>query len=609
MQPEIFGFLIASSVVDFSQHNSLGFIVYLTIFAIIIQCFLFTNYIFLLFLLFELISLLSCFLIFRLKKERLSIANKVFGMYLLAGVCFLASIINLPFKTTISSLNLSNFSQIMLSIAICIKSGLFPFLWPQLACIADISVSAFLHSATAIQIGVYLLRKLKITFLMSKTIYYFCYSHFIFTLFIILFEKNPKKLLAYSTQISIACTLLQLCVKNDPALLAAIFYQALLKCVMFFCISKLIRSSPEWIDFIFFSIASISYLFFSPYKFTIEYLWLIKGINLYIFAKIALQLMGHFGFLKKFLGILLTLVEIIDIHRLIAFDFSIFFLISFMFRWDTSSWISASLLRLISVYNLDFTFDFLALYLFCLLFILEKLLQKVKKILILPTSFHLRIDFRYLFNFILKKVDTIIAIIFFIWFLTREKAFMKLVLLISKTEGQKLINRQFLPDFLKSFSYKEIILIPSLLFSFFGILCTTDKINLIFYLNLTSLVVVLLFWSYGAHEIAVTQLLSDCLFTIIMLKSTFFVSFTKLSFMNIFFSIIIFGLIIIYHPGAVPALQFPIDTVEKIILDYRLIDTLFEILIFYLIGKFLYPVRKDSETLKISKPENPSKID
>ena len=604
MQPEIFGFLIASSIIDFSQYSSISFILLLSIFTIMIQCFLFTNYIWLLFLLFELISLLSCFLIFRFKKERLFIANKVFGMYLLAGICFLASIINLPFKTTVSSLSLSNFSQIMLSIAICIKSGLFPFLWPQLACIADISVSAFLHSATAIQIGIYLLMKLKIAFLISKTIYYFCYSHFIFTLFMILFEENPKKLLAYSTQVSIACTLLQLCVKNDPALLAVVFYQALLKCVMFFSISKLIKSSPEWMDFFLFSIASVSYLFFSPYKFTIEYLWLIKGINLYIFAKIALQFMGYLGFLKNLAAISFTLIEIINIHRLIAFDFSIFFLISFILRWDTSCWISASLLRLISVYNLHFTLDLLALYLFCLLFVLGKLLQKVKKILILPTSFHLRIDFRGLFNFILKKEEIIIAIIFFTWFLAREKTFIKLIFPMSKTEGQKLISKQFLPNFLKSLSCKEIILIPSLLFSFFGILGTTDKINLIFYLNLTSLVVVLLFWSYGAHEIAVTQLLSDCLLTIIMLKSTFLVSFTTISFFNIFLSIVIFGSIIICHPGAVPALRFPIDTVEKIILDYRLIDTLFEILIFYLIGKFLYPVRKDSEILKISKPED-----
>ena len=142
---------------------------------------------------------------------------------------------------------------------------------------------------------------------------------------------------------------------------------------------------------------------------------------------------------------------------------------------------------------------------------------------------------------------------------------------------------------------KDLILIPCILFAFIKIILTSDKILFIFYMNIISLIVAILFSSYVANEIAITQILADMVFTIVLLKSNLKpipeIALTK----TIFFSIGTMLVIIIYHPGVNFGLQFPINTIEKIILDYRLIDTLFEILIFYLIGKLIYSKSKKSK--------------
>lgn len=615
MQPEIFGFLIASSVFDFWQYGNFTFIALLAAFALVIQSFLYTNYIWLSFLLFELISISSVFFVYRFKQERLLPATKVLFIYIIAGSCFLVSIIKIPFTATFSNLSLSTFSQIFLSAAICIKSGLFPFLWPQIASVADISVSAFMHSATAIQVGVYLLNKIQITPIISTVIYYTSYSHFIFTLPIILVEQNPKKLLVHSTQISVACTLLQICLSNNADIFKLIFYQAVLKSVMFFSIPNLLKNTPTWADLFLFTTASVFYLAFSPLKFVLPYLALIKGIQLYIFCKILLKFLFKLNIFESLLAMFAAFLEVGSINNLISFDFPFFFIVSWIFGWSTSSWISATLLRMVSVYKINFNLDLLTFYFGISLFLIEKILFWLKRIIapffINDNCFSKKegfIDLKKEFLFIAQKLEIIVILFIFFFFLGSRKLFGLERFIGLKNEGVKLLSQPISwISLLKKIPFKDISFLSFLLLSFNGILRTKSKLNFIFYLNSVSLIVVMLFWDYGAHEIAITQLLSDLLFTLILLKTDFKLSAISTTFLNFLIATAAFGGIILYHPGLSPSLEFPINTIQKIILDYRLIDTLFEVLIFYLIGVFLYSSNKNS-TKKANEIQDSKKI-
>ncbi|CAL4319468.1 NADH-quinone oxidoreductase subunit L [Buchnera aphidicola] len=92
----------------------------------------------------------------------------------------------------------------LISIGACAKSAQFPFHnWLLLAMAGPSPVSALIHAATMITAGVYLITRLRDLISFFPEIFYFLsfigVLTLIFSSFLAIFEKNIKKILAYST--------------------------------------------------------------------------------------------------------------------------------------------------------------------------------------------------------------------------------------------------------------------------------------------------------------------------------------------------------------------------------------------------------------------------
>lgn len=539
MGSEIFCLFITSSIEDFFYNRNLKFSLALLVFTFLVQWFLLTKYIWIMFFLFELISLFSIIFIFRFREERLKKTLSVFIITSISSLLLLYSIIEAPFSATFEEYSFSKnaITEIFLGICICIKSGLFPFLWPQIASIADISISAFFHSATAIQLGTYLLSKIEISSILSKTIIYLSYSHFLFILPIILLEKDIKKLLAHSTQLSIACNLIEICHLGFSKINSnLIFYQASLKTIMFFSIRDLKdKKILNIIDFVYFIISSLLYLTFTTHKMNLEYIGIIKGINIYIFSKIIIEFIKY----------------------------------PVVFCYSRIKLLNLLLIFLSLSYKLYFSLHLKSILFYIFLFFFEKIYSKI--VISVQTKFKNRKfdHFPYLLKEFANKSEIIYILSLLCFIIFKEK------------------NNHHLLSFL-FYTSNDLIFIPIILFTFVLIIRTLDKFLLVFYMNIIGIIIAILFSSYSASEIAVTQILADMLFALILLKSNLKVLENKIPMKGLLLAPMVFFAIMIYHPGINPGLKFPINKLEKIILDYRLIDTLFEVLIFYLIGTMIY---------------------
>ena len=117
--------------------------------SLLTYIFINTNLVWLGFLLWEMISIISAILIWNFESKKLDSALKTLFISLLSGTCYLFAIIRTPFDLSFASLemNLDIYAQIALTFAIIIKSGLFPFIWPQIASVASYNVSASLHKS------------------------------------------------------------------------------------------------------------------------------------------------------------------------------------------------------------------------------------------------------------------------------------------------------------------------------------------------------------------------------------------------------------------------------------------------------------------------------
>ncbi len=245
------------------------FYAYLNMFNFSMAGLLFSPNMFQMYIFWELVGVISYLLIgFEYKnKEKSEASRRVFLMNRVGDTALIAGIIivsyfmynyagNLSFAelafedmNVISTLFYAYTSTpyfwivcVLFIIAAAVKSAQFPFYtWLQDAMEAKLPVSALLHSATMVALGVYLIIRLVPFFVMEK---------YILTLIMIIgiitallcsilasIETHPKKVLAYSTSANLGLMFWAAGMGNIKACIILFIAHALIKSMLFLCLA------------------------------------------------------------------------------------------------------------------------------------------------------------------------------------------------------------------------------------------------------------------------------------------------------------------------------------------------------------------------------------
>lgn len=238
----------------FYMKKSSLFITYNNLFALSLILFVSSNNWLQMFIGMELMSLISYILINFYNDSNSTVKDTSFHIFLInkfGDVCFLIGmLISAAYLNTfnfkqglqyfqIFNMQLSDIFIIFMLISASVKSAQFGFMrWLTNAMIAPTPASAFLHGATIVSAGVFLLARI-------ESIYQFKYQSIVFALYFFisalfaaalsLKENDIKKILAYSTICKISFMLFACLMGN--VIIAILFFviHAFEKCLLFFC--------------------------------------------------------------------------------------------------------------------------------------------------------------------------------------------------------------------------------------------------------------------------------------------------------------------------------------------------------------------------------------
>lgn len=466
-------------------------------------------------ILWELVSIISAILIYDFKPENLENAIQVLFISLLSGACLLFSISTLPFDAGYQNLYTTP-AQIGLCLAIAIKSGFFPFIWPQIASVADYNVSASLHSVTAIQLGIYLALKTNIWLypLAQKILTIFCSATVVFGFFYLIWQKKIKSQVACITQVTNAAIVYSIFVEPNPEVLYTyVAFHALYKSVFFMWLGR-----KSWWICVMLVFLSLGFTYSSKSVISL----LSKSFIIFVFINIILQMRGKIGLFK--IG-----------------------LIDFLFP--------ITLFPLSAGLGMSFTKPSI------LMFILPPIMFALSRL-----NFRREFDLEPLGHFIYKSLGKLAYVLICV---------AGCVVVYFNTDLNNL-NR------LITSPLQLITLIPFLL-GLYILFRAKQKMDFVIGLNLVSTTIAVLLFENGGIEICATHIVADLIVTIVLLRSdNELYAPQKRHFLYVI--PIIFIIIIVTHKQTNFDLIFPVathlNTLNEIVVNWRLLDTLGEMLVF-----------------------------
>ncbi|WP_348769516.1 NADH-quinone oxidoreductase subunit L [Buchnera aphidicola] len=189
-------------------------------------------------------SALKAFVVTRISDIFLIIA--IFLIYQTYGTLNFQKIHYLSHFFSINSLNI-NFIAFFLLIGVLGKSAQFPLqTWLSDAMVGPTPVSALIHAATMVTVGVYLIARTHFLFLLAPNILYLISLIGILTILISSFsalvQKDIKRILAYSTMSQIGYMFLSLGIQAWSAAITHLITHAIFKALLFLSAGSLIIS-------------------------------------------------------------------------------------------------------------------------------------------------------------------------------------------------------------------------------------------------------------------------------------------------------------------------------------------------------------------------------
>lgn len=485
--------------------------------ALLMHFFINTEYLWIAYIWWELISIWSAILVYEFDSTRTVKTERILLISLISGAGFLYTILGLPITAKFTDLDLSNFYvQLGLIIAIWCKSGLFPLVWPQMASIAHACVTAYLHSATVIWCGIYLLLKIKPCSLITTTLSLGSYLTILWAWFRVSRESDMKKVLACLTQVQVASSIIMLNSGSSPTSIQTyILSHSIIKFVMFLGVDK--SRNNTTIDYI---ITIIMLLISSGF---ISYHDMATSQTIYA-ESISLIALFRFVMHHQKTQLLLSRQNIIQIAILLYISCN-----QHGFR--------------LPITQLAIAFGSYGL------------------IRIIPG-----IRFK-LGRFPLHQLHWLCAFCLIVYFGYSEFNYTPLIP----------IN-----------SIIDLLTLFALILGLWFIYKAKQRFDIIAGLNLLSMGVSASLMVYGGIEVAATQILADVIVTIYLLNTN--LSLNKLvKLPNYWISILAGFGSILFHPGKCTSLVFPIpanlNAVNEVVVNWRLLDTLGEVLVLYLAGR------------------------
>ena len=472
--------------------------------------------------LWEIVSLLSLYLVYsnEYRREFIYIA----GISLFSGSAFLCALVGIPFNMTFSAFDLNLFQQIAFICAIAAKSGLFPFLWPPKASYIPAGISGFLHAATVIQLGFHLAYKIGLHkyACMTNSFIILGYITVIWICLNVRKIQDTKKLIACLTQVTLASNLVGLCYEKQFIDVMKSANTAIMgKALIFVLWDRAKNMQLTWFDLI--------YLCMIIPNIALKY----PQITPWNLATVLENLAQGFG-----------------MYLSIKFILQIRFkqITKFADWYNGGLWICGLVLPLQSRQTLFLTIAIL-------IYISTQIdWQEIPPI---------DIDLKKVFSFL-----SLIALIGFGIYIV--------IIQLPLVKWSALLQ----------YSFVDLIYAPAFLVGAYFTLTAKNKIEIIAGLNIIGIVIALLFYHKGGPEISSTQLLADLVVTICILRSDLCITSVQTSYKNLLITIGSMISAIIFHPGQHPQLQFSmakgINQVNEIVVNWRLLDTLGEVLVFFL---------------------------
>ena len=268
----VISFLVQMFSVFYMRNESKNyrFFALLNLFNFSMAFLIFSPNLFQFYVFWEIVGIVSYLLIgFDYKKEEKSIASKrVFIINRIGDTALIGAIIfvsyfmynysgnklltSLPFDdmNTISAI-LSAYNSELIFALICllfiiaamVKSAQFPFhTWLQEAMEAKLPVSALLHSATMVVAGIYLIIRMLPLISLDKTVLHIVFVLGFITVLVCsimaIFERHPKKVLAYSTSANLGLMFMGLASENISVVLIFLVVHAIIKSSLFLSLPK-----------------------------------------------------------------------------------------------------------------------------------------------------------------------------------------------------------------------------------------------------------------------------------------------------------------------------------------------------------------------------------
>ncbi len=517
------------------------------IFGIISYAFFISQKIMITFILWEFITWIS-YLLLKSKNNRsevkiILINNIIGGLAFAWATCILIQQCKYWSDLSNVSFNNSQILQLNISLAITIltKSSQFPFSWLTLTEKSSSLVSAYLHSSTVVQLGMYLIMQLLNTDINNHLFKLILITSSTITIIISFLQcktKNIKTLIALTSQTHISlCIVTILC--NDIRLIKyMIFSHAIYKSALFVVCDYFMKKHKTY------SLENISIIPSSIFIILIAAAIPMCSVGAYI-TNLSSKINLLTGVMVKIINFIVCIQIFQQIRTVSKFYLPhilflpILFLIPHSIAIKPICYFAAIGVISFALYN------FKSLFIKVSINIAKSIYNLLNKV-----------------NAPKNEISIYISLAIFICYFTH-----------------KLHVSYFIPEIKANALYLFILMVGCIS------ILQNSKASILIGLNLISLCVTSFYIKHGGVDIAVTNILVDIIITYLIIKSGLEFKNNKFNFIHFFIAICISLILCSMFLKCSYGIIYPHGTiVNDVVVFYRLLDTLGETLVFFVLA-------------------------